>query len=116
MQTGLVQDEAAGRPGAPWRPWAIGLPGGLALVVSLLFALADGFAGLMGGWDTPLPGLRWIKVAVIGHCVLAAASILLLGAGLKYPSWRRAAVITTWIIIPVGFGWLLLIGRLVSGS
>jgi hypothetical protein len=56
----------------------------------------------------------WAGVA--GHCALAAASVLVLVAGLSLPSRRRAAVITAWMIIPLGFGWALLTGHLISGS
>jgi hypothetical protein len=46
----------------------------------------------------------------------AAARVVVLGAGIRRPSWRRAAVITAWMIIPAGFAWFLLAGRLASGS
>jgi hypothetical protein len=36
--------------------------------------------------------------------------------GLRSPSRRRAAAVTAWMIIPVGLGWLVLIGRLFAGS
>jgi hypothetical protein len=42
------------------------------------------------------------------------ASALALAAGVRFPARRRAAAITAWIIIPVGFGWFLLTGRLGS--
>jgi hypothetical protein len=92
------------------------VPGALAFVWSLLLILADEIGGLMGSWDSPFRGLGWIKVGIVGHCVLAAASLAVFVTGLRLPSRRRAAVIAAWIIIPIGFGWLLLTGRLVSGS
>lgn len=102
-------------PGGTWRPWTIWLPGALAVAWSGLLIIADGLAGVMGSWDTPPPGLmRWVKVGVIGHCVLVAASALVLAEGLRFPARRRAAALTAWVIIPVGFGWLLLTGRLAS--
>lgn len=36
--------------------------------------------------------------------------------GLRHPSRRRAAAITAWMIIPAGFGWLVLTSRLLGGS
>ena len=108
-----VQRDA--RPSGRWRPWTIWLPGTLALAWSGLLIIADGLAGVMGSWDTPPHGLyRWVRVGVIGHCVLVAASALVLAAGLRFPSQRRAAAVTAWIIIAVGFGWFLLTGRLAS--
>ena len=115
MDTGFVEAQPDARPRGTWRPWSIWLPGALALVWSGLLMIADGLAGVMGSWDTPQPGLyRWVRTGVIGHCVLAAASALVLAAGLRFPSRRRAAAITAWIIIPAGFGWFLLTGRLAS--
>lgn len=102
--------------GRTWRPWTVWLPGVLALAWSLLLIVADNLAGVMGSWDTPAPGLRWLWVGVIGHCALAAASVLVLVVGLSSPSRLRAAAITAWMIIPVGFGWALLTGHLISGS
>jgi hypothetical protein len=92
------------------------LPCVLAFIWSVLLILADAIAGVMGSWDTPLPGLGWIKAGIIGNCVLAAASALLLVAGLRLPSRRWATAIAAWLIIPAGFGWFLLITHLLSGS
>jgi hypothetical protein len=39
-----------------------------------------------------------------------------LAIGLSRPARRRVAVMAAWLIIPVGFGWLLLLGRLIGGS
>jgi hypothetical protein len=118
--TERVPAEAASQPGTSppgtWRPWTIGVPAALALVASLLLLVADGFAAVMAGWDTPQPGRGWITVAAIGHVVLAAGSIILLAAGLGRPLWRRPAAIMAWAIIPVGVGWFLLLGRLASGA
>jgi hypothetical protein len=66
--------------------------------------------------DNAEPQTGWVYPAVIGHCVLAAASVLALRVGLRSPSRRRAAVITAWMIIPVGLGWLALTARLLGGS
>jgi hypothetical protein len=73
-----------------------------------LLIVADNIAGVMGSRDAPAPGLRWLWVGVVGHCALAPASVLVLVADLSFPSRRRAAVITAWMIIPAGFGWALL--------
>jgi hypothetical protein len=113
---GVVPDTLAARPRRTWRPWTICLPCMLALAASGLFLAADGAAAIMGSWDTPEPGLHWIKIAAIGHSVLAVACVVALCAGIK-PSRRPAAAVTAWLIIPVGFAWLLLVaGRLASGS
>jgi hypothetical protein len=66
--------------------------------------------------DTAPPRQGWVYPAVLGHCVLAGASVLALITGLRLPSRRRAAAITAWMIIPVGLGWLVLTSRLLGGS
>jgi hypothetical protein len=43
-----------------------------------------------------------------------AVSALVLAAGLRFPAQRRAAALTAWVIVPVGFGWFLLTGHLSS--
>lgn len=115
VHTGVVEAEPDVRASGAWRPWSIWLPGTVALAWSGLLIIADGLAGVMGSWDTPPPGLyRWIRAGVAGHCVLMVASALVLAAGVRFPPRRRAAAITAWIIIPVGFGWFVLTGRLGS--
>lgn len=92
------------------------LPGVLALLWSALLILADGATGIVASWDTPMPGARWITTGLVGHCVLGVTSVALLVTGLSIPARRRFAAISAWLIIPVGFGWLLLMGRLIGGS
>jgi hypothetical protein len=116
MHTGLVKDALAARTSRTWAPWTLWLPCVLAFIWSILLVVADGFAEVMGSWDTPQPGLGWVKAGMIGHGVLAVASVLVLVAGLSSPSRRRAAVITAWVIIPAGVGWVLLTRHLIGGS
>jgi hypothetical protein len=114
-----VHSEPAAAPAAAvgsWRPWTILLPGVLALLWSALLILADGAAGIMASWDTPMPGGRWITAGLAGHCLLGVASAALLVTGLRVPARRRAAAISAWLIIPAGLGLLLLVGRLVGGG
>jgi len=108
-----VQDTAEA-PSGPWRPWTICLAGVVALAASVLLLVADGLAGVMSGWDSPAPGRGWLAVAAVGHIVLAGGSVILLATGLGRPTWRRAAVILAWTIVPVGVGWFLLFARLAS--
>jgi hypothetical protein len=119
MDTGGMRKDgtarAGERAGGPWQPWTVAVPCGVAFVSSGLLIVADGIVGVMGSWDTPVPGLWWIRYAIIGHCLLAAASVVLLGLGLKNPAFRRTAAILAWAILPVGFGWLVLVGRVLMG-
>lgn len=103
---------------APWGAWTVVLPCVLAVVWSALLLVADGAVGVMASWDeTPVPGGGlWVTAGLVGHCVLAVAGVLLFGAGLRLPAVRPAVAAAAWLIIPAGFGWLLLTGRLVGGS
>jgi hypothetical protein len=88
----------------------------LALVWSALLLLADGAMGMMASWDSPMRGAGWVTAALAGHCVLGLASVVLLAIGLGVPARRRLAALVAWLIIPAGFGWLLLTGQLVGAS
>ena len=91
------------------------LPGVLALVWSAVLILADGATAIMASWDTPMPGARWVTTGLAGHCILGVASAALLVIGLSVPARRRVAATAAWLIIPAGFAWLLLMGRLIGG-
>jgi hypothetical protein len=69
-ETGPVRDKLAAPAGGTWRPWAIWLPCTLAFAASGLIVVVDGVGLVMGSWDTPAPGLRWLDAGVIGPCVL----------------------------------------------
>ena len=100
-----------------WRPWTIWLPCVLAFLWSGFLIFGDvivTLASLLN--DNTEPQTGWFYPAVIGHCVLAAASVIALRVGLKSPSRRRAAAIAAWMIIPVGLGWAALIPRLLGGA
>jgi hypothetical protein len=100
-----------------WHPWTIWLPCVLAFLWSGLLIFTEIVAGLVSNLDANAPPRQgWVYLGVAGHCVLAGASVLALVTGLKFPSWRRAAAIAAWMIIPVGLGWLVLIARLLGGS
>jgi hypothetical protein len=107
----------AASPARTWRPWTLWLPCILALLWSGFLIFADVVAALLGAFtDSAPPQEGWVDPAIIGHCVLAGASVLALVTGLRFPARRRAATITAWLIIPVGLGWLVLIPRLLGGS
>jgi len=97
-----------------WRPWSIWLPCVLAFVWSGALVVADGAAAIIGSWDTPAPGLGWLGFGAAGQGVLAALDVGILVVGVKRPRWRRVAVIAAWTLIPVGFAWFVLTGRLSS--
>lgn len=105
----------AARPdGGAWRAWSIWPPCALAFVWSGVLVVADGYASVMGSWDTPAPGLGWLGVGAAGQGVLAAVDVGILVAGAKRPRRRRAAVIAAWMLIPVSFAWFILTGHLSS--
>jgi hypothetical protein len=115
VQTAYVEATPAAQT---WRPWTIWLPCVLAFLWSLFLIFLETVAVLLSNFTDsgPPPPQGWWYPAVIGHCVLAGASVVALVTGLRHPSRRRAAAITAWMIIPVGLGWLLLTSRLLGGS
>ena len=62
----------------------------------------------MGSWDTPGPGLGWLKAGAIGQFVLAVAAVAVLVAGAARPSRRRSAAVMAGTIIALEVGWFLL--------
>ena len=100
-----------------WRPWTVWLPCVLAFLWSGFLIISEVFLGLVSNLnDTSPPRLGWLYPAIIGQAVLAGASVVALVTGLRFPSRRRAAAITAWMISPVGLGWFLLTARLLGGS
>jgi hypothetical protein len=84
----------------------------LAVVMASLLAAIDLVGVLMGSWDTPAPGLGWLKAGAWGQCGLALAAVVVLVAGPAHPGWRRAAALTTSGIIALEVGWFLLTRQL----
>ena len=116
LNTEAMSGKLATERGDAWRPWTIWLPCALAFAWSGLLVVADGYATVMGSWDTSAPGLGWLGVGAAGQGVLAAVDVGILVAGVKWPRRRRAAVIAAWMLIPVGFAWFILTGRLSSAG
>jgi hypothetical protein len=80
----------------------------LAAAAGGLLAAADLAGAVMGSWDTPAPGLGWLKAGAIGQLGLAAAAVAVLVAGAAHPSWRRRAAVMAGAIIALEAGWFLL--------
>jgi len=95
---GMAEDAAARR----WRRWTVLLPSALAFVACVLMFLADLLAQVMANWDSPMPGLGWLKIAAAGHGLLAVAAVVLFGFGLRRTSGHRGEAITAWLIIAAG--------------
>jgi hypothetical protein len=102
-------------PAREWRPWTLWLPCVLALLWSLFLIFADFLAAVFANFtDSAPPNESWVDPTIIGHCILAGASVVALVVGLRNPARRRAAIITAWVIIPVGLGWLALMPRVLG--
>jgi hypothetical protein len=80
----------------------------LAIAVAGLLALTDLAGIVMGSWDTPGPGLGWLKAGAIGQFGLAVAAVAALLAGAARPSRRRGAAVMAGAIIALEAGWFLL--------
>ena len=103
----------AGRAHPAWATW---LPGTAAFAGAVLLAAAD-LAGLvMGSWDSPAPGLGWLKAGAIGQCGLAVAVAAVLVTAGVHPRWRRAAAVSAWVLIALEAGWFLLTRLLLANS
>ena len=109
-----MSDSPASRPGRTRLPWATWLTGALAVAAAGLLALTDLAGVVMGSWDTPAPGLGWLKAGAIGQLGLAAAAVAVLVAGTARPSWRRRGAMLAGAIIALEAGWFLLTLMLVT--
>lgn len=99
------------------RPRTIWLPCVLAFLGSGFLIFIDVVLSLLSNLTDSAPRPQgWVYPAIIGHCVLAGISVLALVIGLRSPARRRVAVITAWMVIPVGLGWLVLTTRLLGGA
>jgi hypothetical protein len=103
-----MSDSPASRPGRTQLPWAVWLAGALAVAGAGLLALTDLAGIVMGSWDTPAPGLGWLKAGAIGQLGLAAAAVAVLAAGAARPSWRPRAAVLAGAIIALEAGWFWL--------
>jgi hypothetical protein len=85
----------------------------LAVAAAGLLDLTDLAGIVMGSWDTPGPGLGWLKAGAIGQfglavAVAAVAAVAVLVAGAARPSRRRGAAVMAGTIIALEVGWFLL--------
>jgi hypothetical protein len=110
-----VRDRLPARADEQGRAWIIWLPCGIAFGGAGLLALADGYAAVMGSWDTPSPGLGWLGAGAAGQGVLAAGTVAVLVTGLRRPRWRRAAAVGAWVIVAAEVGWFEVTAALAGG-
>ena len=103
-----MSDSSASRRGRTHLPWAMVLAWVFAVAAAGLLAVTDLAGMVMGSWDTPAPGLGWLKAGAIGQLGLAAAAVVVLVAGAARPSWRRRAAVMAGAIIALEVGWFLL--------
>jgi hypothetical protein len=103
-----MSDGPASRPGRTHLPWATWLACALAVAAAGLLALTDLAGTVMGSWDTPAPGLGWLKAGAIGQLGLALAAAAVLVAAAARPRWRRRAAAMAGAIIALEAGWFLL--------
>ncbi|HEY6275416.1 MAG TPA: hypothetical protein VIX86_03720 [Streptosporangiaceae bacterium] len=106
----------APRPRPAPRPWAIWLPSALAIAGAGLFTGTDLIGLIMGSWDTPAPGLGWLRAGAAGQGVLAVAAVAAVITGASSPRWRRSAVIAAWVIFAAEGGWFVVTTGLTRGS
>ena len=103
-----MNDSPAGRPGRTHRPWATWVACALAVAAAGLLALTDLAGVVMGSWDSPAPGLGWLKAGAVGQLGLAVAAAAVLIAAAARPSWRRHAAAMAGAVIALEAGWFLL--------
>lgn len=103
-----MSDSPVSRPSRTHLPRAMWLACALAVAAGGLLALTDLAGIVMGSWDTPAPGLGWLKAGAIGQLGLAAAAVAVLLAGTARPRRRRSAAVMAGAIIALEAGWFLL--------
>jgi hypothetical protein len=103
-----MNDGPVSRPGRAHLPWAMWLACALAVAAAGLLALTDLAGIVMGSWDTPGPGLGWLKAGAIDQLGLAVAAVAVLVAGSACPSRRRSAAVMAGTIVVLEVGWFLL--------
>jgi hypothetical protein len=108
-------EDKSERHGRPWRPWTVWLPAGLAILGAAALIFVDSVGLIMGSWDTPAPGLAWLKAGIAGQCALGVAATGLLVAGLSAPGRRRACAGSAWLVVAAEVAWFVVTARLVSG-
>ena len=97
-----------GRAGRGHLPWAMTAACVLAVAAAGLLAVTDVAGVVMGSWDTPAPGLGWLKAGALGQLGLAVTAAAVLGAGAARPRWRRRAAVMAGAVIALEAGWFLL--------
>ena len=103
-----MNDRSLSQPRRRPLPWALCLACVLAVAAAGLLAVTDLAGVVMGSWDTPAPGLGWLKAGTIGQLGLAGTAVAVLAAGAARPSWRHRAVVMAAAIIALEAGWFLL--------
>lgn len=105
-----------------WRSWTIVLPavtaGTLAVLLGTVGWLGTGLGVGSNCTDkfdctvdtcAPCAAMsRWVISGGVGQWVLAAVACALLALGLRRASWRRAAALTCWFLIPLALLWIIL--------
>ena len=110
-----MADESRRQARPPPRAWTIWLPAGLGLLGAAGLSFVDLVGLIMGSWDTPSPGLPWLKAGIAGQCLLGTAAVGALVAGLTGPDRRRICAIAAWVIVAAEGAWFMLTVRLASG-
>ena len=103
-----MSDSPPSRPGRAPLSGAMWLVCALAVAAAGLLAVIDLAGIVMGSWDTPAPGLGWLKAGAFGQLGLAAVAVAVLVAGAACPRWRASAAVMAGAIIAVEVGWFLL--------
>jgi hypothetical protein len=103
-----MSDSPASQPSRTHLPWAMWLACALAVATAGLLALTDLAGVVMGSWDTPAPGLGWLKAGAVGQLGLAVAAAAVLVTAAARPSWRRRAAAMAGAIIALEAGWFVL--------
>jgi hypothetical protein len=104
-----------GGTGRPWRPWTIWLAAGLGVLAAAVLIFVDLVGLVMGSWDTPAPGLHWLKAGIGGQCGLLVTAAGLLAVGQSSPARRRGCVLAAVAVVAAEVGWFVLTARLAGG-
>ena len=90
-----------------WPFWTVWPPCLLALALSCVIVCAGLIVAGVNG--LPHGQVEWLLADVAGQAIAGLSAAVLLATAASQPRWRRVIALSAWGIVPLQFGWSLLI-------